>query len=122
MEATKEEGRTVAEVAKVKVEVHENEKLSWVLETIKTLHEEGVKDIQAVLHLSESQAPAERFETVSVGGTNWRRDILVPVGMPLEEQDEYIKGRALSAANAYAEGLKIVARAESEAKAAKGAN
>jgi hypothetical protein len=121
MEATEEKRRTVAEVAKVKVELKENEKVSWALATVKALHEEGVKDIQAVLHLSESQAPVEDVELVDIGKSDWRQALRVPRSLSLEDRNKYIRDRAVGAASGYAEALKIALNAEAEAKAAKGA-
>lgn len=119
MEATEENCNTVADVAKVRA-VLRTDSAERTLALVKACTDAGAI-VEVHIHHAEQQAPTERYESVSVGGTNWRRDVLVPAGMPLDEQDAYIKARAIGAATAYAEGLVIVAKAEADAKAGKGA-
>ncbi|MCE5255142.1 MAG: hypothetical protein LLG45_13230 [Actinomycetia bacterium] len=117
MEATEENCNTVADVASVKVEVRESDKMAETLQLVRALIAEGAQ-VQVTVHYAEDR-PVEDVELVDIGKSDWRQSLRVPRSLSIEDRNKYIRERAVGAAQAFADALAAANGPCTEAKANK---
>lgn len=93
----------VADVASVKVEVKESDKMAETLQLVRALIAEGAQ-VQVTVHYAEDR-PVEDVESVEIGKSDWRQVLRVPRSLSLDDRNKYIRDRAVGAAEAFAAAL-----------------